>query len=352
MLGGLVFAIILSVLIIVHEYGHYLAAKRAGIRVERFSIGFGPVLIKIKGKETEFVVSAIPLGGYVKMAGDSRIECKGNSYEFYSKPVGVRARVVFFGPLFNYFLAIIVFWIAFMVGFPSPDTYVGQILEGYPAQYSDIKVGDKILSVNGKEVDNWMQVTDFISGSEGAVDLTVLRDGQIKELSIEPRQEETKDIFGNPVKRRLVGIAASDKVKIIREGPIAALYKGVHRTISLTFLIIKGFAYTILGRLPAKEAIAGPIGIYFITSKAAEIGLVAVLSLMGSISVSLTIINLVPFPVLDGGHIFFFFLEKIRRRPLSQRAEDVLTRFGMAVLFMLIALVLYNDVLRFVLGNK
>ena len=294
MLGAIVFIIILSVLIIVHEYGHYLAARRAGIKVEKFSIGFGPPLIKIKGKETEFIVSAIPLGGYVKMAGDSRTECEGKDYEFFSKPVGVRVRVVFFGPLFNYLLAIVVFWVAFMIGFPSPDTYVGQILEGYPAQYSGIKVGDKILSVNGKEVDNWMEVTEFISGSENDVDLVVLRDGKVRNLNIVPRKEETKDIFGNPVERKLVGIAASDKVKIIRAGPIAALYKGVERTIALTFLIIKGFVYTILGRLPAKEAIAGPIGIYFITSKAAQIGLVAVLSLMGSISVSLTIINLIP----------------------------------------------------------
>lgn len=347
MLGAIVFVIILSVLIVVHEFGHFIAARRAGVKVERFAIGFGPPLITIKGKQTDFLICLFLLGGYVKLAGDSRAEQKGKDYEFLSKPVGVRSRIVFFGPLFNYFLAIVVFCAVYMIGFPHLDTFVGQVKEGYPAQEANIQAGDKILSINGKDVDNWIEVTDSISGSKGLVTLVIERDSQVLEVSIMPTVEETVDVFGAKVPRRLIGIAASDKVKIVRQKNIfVAFYKGIEATLKVTFSFIKGIIYIILGRLPLKKSVGGIIAIYGYASTAAKLGLSSVLSLIGSISVCLAIVNLLPCPVLDGGHLLFFFMEKIRRKPLTQRTEDLLTRIGMVALLLLFAFIMYNDILR------
>jgi len=352
MLGFVVFILIVSVLIVSHELGHFLAARRSGVKVEKFAIGFGPPLIKLQFKETLFLICAVPLGGYIKMAGDERSERKGLRDEFYSKPPGVRAKIVFFGPLFNYFLAICIFWIAFMVGFPYLDTSVGTVLDDYPAKIAGIEQGDKITSVNGVSVTNWAEVTKVIARSEGPVAVTVDREGTTRDFTIIPKEKEVKDIFKQTRKRRIIGITASGHLKIVKENLFVAFYKGAARTIEITFLILQGLYFMIIGAVPAKEAIAGPVEIYFISSEAAKVGLIAVLSLMGSLSVSLAIVNLIPFPVLDGGHLFFLMLEKMRKKPISEKTESKLVRFGMAALLILVALVLYNDIARRFLIQK
>ncbi|UCC95562.1 MAG: RIP metalloprotease RseP [Candidatus Omnitrophota bacterium] len=355
MLGFVVFAIIVSILIIAHEFGHFLAARRAGIRVEKFAIGFGPVLMSLKRGDLEFLIRLVPLGGYVKMAGDIRSQCQGRSFEFFSRSVGTRTKIIFFGPLFNYLLAMMIFWIVFMVGFPYPDTFIGAVKEDSPAQKVGILQGDKILQINNKKVGNWIEVSDSITDSEGTVEIMLLRNGKVISFELTPQEQEATSIFGQAIKRKMIGIASSDKIKIVRENVFVALYKGIKRTFTLTAFMIKGIAYTIMGKISVREAIAGPVAIYYVTSEMAKVGVVAVLVLMGSLSVSLTIVNLIPLPVLDGGHLLFLFLEKIRRRPLTEKTEDILTRVGIAILFFLVVVVFYNDIYRFgpkILGRE
>ena len=346
-IGMITVGAIFSVLIVIHELGHYIAAKRSGVRVERFAIGFGPVLFKRKGKDTEFVVCAFPLGGYIKMAGDTRGEHKGFTDEFLSKPVGIKSKIVFAGPLFNYLLALVIFCIIALIGFPYPDSVIGSVLEGYPAQVSGVQVGDRVLAVDGKEVEHWMDMAKEIYQAKDAVNLRIEREGEVISFNIPLRQKEITDDFGKKKSVSVIGIGTSSQVKIIKYGFPQAIVKGFESLFNLTFLVIKGFLFMILGIIPFKEAVAGPVGIYYITSEMVKIGIVATLHLVAALSISLSIINLFPIPVLDGGHLFFFFLEKVRGRPISEKVEDNLTRLGLGFLIVLIVFIFYNDIVRF-----
>ncbi|MFH1519172.1 MAG: RIP metalloprotease RseP [Candidatus Omnitrophota bacterium] len=343
----LIVAVIFSALIVIHEFGHYLIAKRSGVKVEKFALGFGPVLFKLKGKETEFLFCAFPLGGYVKLAGDTRSEHKGFGYEFLSKPIGVRSKIVFAGPMFNYLLALILFCIIATIGFPYPDSVVGSVLKDYPAETAGVKAGDRVLAVDGKKVENWADMAAIIYRAKDKVKLRIEREGKITSLDIALCQKEITDDFGKKKDVSIVGIAASSEVKIVKYGFPQNLIKGAEALLNLTFLVIKGFILMILGIIPFKEAVAGPVGIYYITSEMVKIGIVATLHLVAALSVSLAVINLFPIPVLDGGHLLFFFLEKLRGTPLSERTEEALTRLGFGFLILLIAFVFYNDIVRF-----
>ena len=346
-IGMITVGAIFSVLIVIHELGHYIAAKRSGVRVERFAIGFGPVLFKRKGKDTEFVVCAFPLGGYIKMAGDTRGEHKGFTDEFLSKPVGIKSKIVFAGPLFNYLLALVIFCIIALIGFPYPDSVIGSVLEDYPAKAAGVQVGDRVLAVDDKEVEHWLDMAKEIYQAKDAVTLRIEREGEVISFNIPLRQKEITDDFGKKKNVSVIGIGTSSQVKIIKYGFPQAIVKGFESLFNLTFLVIKGFLFMILGIIPFKEAVAGPVGIYYITSEMVKIGIVATLHLVAALSISLSIINLFPIPVLDGGHLFFFFLEKVRGRPISEKVEDNLTRLGLGFLIVLIVFIFYNDIVRF-----
>jgi len=343
----LITILIFSALIVIHEFGHFIAARQAGVRVEKFSIGFGPVILKINGKQTQFLICAFPLGGYVKMAGDSHAESKGAKDEFLSQPAGVKMRIVFAGPLFNYLLALVLFCLISFIGFPHSTTVVGDVLEGYPAEASGLKTGDRILEVNDIPVDTWQEMVNMVHGSEDKVLLKIKRTDEEFILEVPLKTDEVLDTFGRKKSVAIMGISASSESKIVRYGFPDALFQGAKTLVNLTVLIVKGFAFMVLGVIPFKEAVAGPVGIFYITSEAAKVGISAVLQLMAVLNISLAIINLVPFPVLDGGHILFFLIEKIRGRPLKEKTENILTRLGMGFLGLLIIFVFYNDIMRF-----
>ena len=340
-------AIIFSILIVIHEFGHFIAARRAGIKVEKFAIGFGPPLLKIKGKNTDFLICLIPLGGYVKMAGDVRSECKGSSDEFLTQPVGVKMRVVFAGPLFNYLLALVIFCIVAFIGFPYRMPVVGKVLDGYPAQAAGLKEGDRILEVNDKKVNTWDDMAKLIYASKDQVNLKIEREGREFLVNVSLSKEEVIDDFGRKRKASIVGIGASSDIAIEKHGFPQCLVKGASALFDLTFLIIKGFVFIILGVIPIREAIGGPIAIYSITSDAVRVGLIPVLQIMAALNVTLAIINLFPVPILDGGHLLFFLIEKIRKKPLSDRTEDIFARIGLTLIGLLVAFVLYNDSIKY-----
>lgn len=354
MLSLLSFLFILGILVMVHEFGHFIAAKRLGVRVEIFSLGFGPKIFSKKLGDTEYTISAIPLGGYVKMAGDEPGEAlTGKPWEFLSKNISERFRIIFAGPFLNYVLAFFIFSVIFMFGSPTATTEVGGLLKGYPAEKYGIKIGDRVAAIDGKEVRLWEDMTEIVHKRiDGSLKLSVERDKRFFEMEITPMVRETKDIFGKKIKIALLGIAPSQKIERIRYGPVRSFYMGFKKLIQLTYITYKALFSIILGRLSFKESMTGPIGIFIITGRAAELGMIYIFHLMAILSASLAIFNMLPFPVLDGGHIIFLALEKIRGKPLSLKAQEVVTRFGISFLVMLTLFVFYNDIMKFGIFEK
>ena len=433
----LIAIIIFSILIVIHEFGHFLAARQAGVKVEKFAIGFGPALVKIKGKETLFLICAFPLGGYVKLAGDARSECKGLKYEFLSKAAGIKMRVVFAGPLFNYLLALFLFWVIAFVGIPYQDAVIGGVLKDYPAYSSGLEEGDKILEVDGIKVENWRKASEAIHEAKGEVALKLERQGKDLAIDVPLREIEATDKFGRqkkvfsagifpyqkaivgevleeypasgaglkkgdkilavdgvkvgnwvsmselihkakgqvalqieregkkisldvPVKQEeitnedgekesisLIGIAPLVETKTKRYGFPGAIYKGTELLLDLTANVVRGFWYIIKGDVSFRKGATGPIGIFYITSKVVKLGIIYIFQLMVLLNVSLAIINLLPIPILDGGHIVFFFVEKLRRKPLSEKIEDIYTRIGFVILGALVIFVFFNDSVKY-----
>ena len=343
------FLIVLSFLVIIHEFGHFIVAKKIGIRVEKFSFGFGPKVFSVKKGETEYMISAIPLGGYVKMAGDEPGEkLSGSSFEFLSRKIWERFCVIFAGPLLNYILAFIIFSVIFMFGSPTLTTEVGSLLNDYPAANSGIAIGDKVMRVDGKDVKYWEDMTILIHNHlEGPIELTVERNHNITNFHIQPVIREMKDIFGKTSKIALLGIAPSQKIENVKYGFFESFGMGFKKLSDLTAITYKALWSIITGKLSLKESMTGPIGIFIITGKAAQMGLIYLVHLMGLLSASLAIFNLLPLPVLDGGHILFLLIEKIRGKPISLRSQEIISNIGVAFLIVLTVFIFYNDIMKF-----
>ena len=348
MIATLIFILILSLLIIAHEFGHFVVAKKNGVRVEQFSLGFGPCLLRKQMGDTEYSLNLIPLGGYIKMAGDDLQEREGKSDEYFSKSPGKRFQIIFSGPLLNYLLGLVFFWVIFLIGYPALTTKVGGLIEGFGAQAAGLKVGDKISSINSRKVYFWQDLQQEIqkNRSAGSVNLTVSRDGEEFKIKVNLKEQSAQDSLGQKRNLSLMGITPFDEVVEIREGPIKSIFLAVEKTWELTTTTYKGLWFLVTGKLSMRESMAGPLEIFFMTSKAAALGLVAVLHLMAALSISLALFNLLPVPVLDGGHLLLLGIEKIRRRPLGIKVERLLTNIGFSLLLTLVVLVTYNDILR------
>ncbi len=352
MLTLLLFLFILSLLIVVHEFGHFIMARKMGVKVEKFSLGFGTQLFRKKTKETEYIVSAVPLGGYVKLAGDNLEEYKGHSYEYYAKPPGKRFWIIFFGPLLNYVLGFLCFWIIFVVGYPALTARVGGLIDGFGAKDAGIEVGDRILSVDGKKVELWEDLQFIIQEKKpgSLVQISVLRDDKEYDFPVKLLEKQMDDPLGEKRKVGLLGITPYEEFVTSRHGAGESFMLAARKTWALTELTGKAIWRMLMLKLSIREA-TGPLGIFFITSKVAQQGMIAVLNLIGLISLSLAIFNLLPLPALDGGHILLLAIEKIRGRMLSVKAERVITQVGFTFIITLAIIVTYNDFLRF-FGDK
>lgn len=344
---------ILGVLITIHEFGHFILAKRWGVKVEAFSFGFGKRLLTKKKNDTEYSLSLIPLGGYVKLAGDNLQEYKGNPNEYLSKPVSQRAQIIFFGPLLNYILGFFCFWIVFVSGYPALTTKVGGLIEGLGAKAAGIEVGDKIIAVDGKKVELWEDLQGIIQNKKGEskVSLSVLRNNKEYTLEVKIKEKPLDDLIGGRRNVGLLGITPQDEVVNVRHGVGESFVLGMRKTWNLTLLTYKALWRMVRGKLSIQESVTGPLGIFYITSKAANLGIIAVLHLMAVLSVSLCIFNLLPLPVLDGGHIVLLSLEKIRGKPLGHKAERIITQIGLTFIISLAIFTTYNDLVRF-FGEK
>ncbi len=348
-MNTIVFIIIISILIFVHEMGHFIAARRMGIKVEKFSLGFGPQLFGFKFQDVSFKLCLIPFGGYVKLAGDSRQECKGERHEYFSRSPGERAKVVFFGPLFNYILAFLFLWVVYCIGFPRMDTTVGQVIEDMPAAEGGILEKDKIVEINGKQVKYWDEVLDNVKNktSEGDLLVKVLREGKEVEYAITPLKKIEKDLFGEEREVSLIGIAPSGDAIEERYNIFAAFGVSLFNILKLTYFTFKAILSLIIGHLSFKEAVTGPVGIYNITSEAYKYGFNALLHVTSMLSLALAIFNVLPIPVLDGGHLLFLGIEKIRKKPVSEKVEQKISDVGFGFIIILAVFILFNDLTRY-----
>ena len=259
MLSLIAFFVVLSILVLVHEFGHFITAKRLGVRVEKFSLGFGPKLLSIKRGDTEYMISAIPLGGYVKMAGDEPWEkLSGQKWELLSRSVGDRFKIIFAGPLLNYFLAFVIFSVIYMFGSPTMTTEVGGLIKDFPASQQGMLIGDKVIAIDGKPVKYWEDMTGTIfKHTEGAMIVTIERAGKTFDMSITPKVRTTKDIFGNVVKIAQIGVVPSQKIESVKYGFFESIHMGGKKLLNLTTTTYKALWSIATGRLSMKDSLTG-----------------------------------------------------------------------------------------------
>ncbi|HTL48887.1 MAG TPA: RIP metalloprotease RseP [Verrucomicrobiae bacterium] len=340
--------LVLGVLITIHEFGHFVACRLSGVNVEKFSIGFGPEILRVQRKNTWYVLSLFPLGGYVKPAGESYSELPESgpkAGDYLAAALPKRIFIVCAGVLMNYLLAFVLFGLIFMMGRPVPGTTIGGFVEGYPAQASGLLKGDKIVAVNHEPVSTWTQMTgafEKIPGPE--ITLQVERGGEAPvDINVTPKEETVPDIFGKPVKVKRIGITPSPEANQFERYPFLEAYRhSAETTWFLTKMTHKSIFYLILGKISMK-AISGPVGIISMTGDAAKLGLPYVLQLMATLSISLAVINLLPVPALDGGHLLFLLIEGVRRKKVSLVVQERVTQVGFALLLALMVFLIYND---------
>jgi regulator of sigma E protease len=350
------FALVLGILVFVHEMGHYLAARWRGVHVDAFSIGFGRPLLRWTDRiGTEWRVGWIPLGGYVKLHGQEQPEDAPEEVRagwrhgqtFHEKSVGSRAIVVVAGPVANFLLAILLFAGIFaFVGKPVPgNTAVGAVVEGSPAAAAGIRPGDEILALDGEPVSRFEEVQRHIQPRAGQpVEVRLARDG--RELTVTATPAPRDGVAGSPAVLGIQGGALRRETL----GPAAALWAGVEQTADVTWQTLVAVGQMITGQRSAAE-LGGPIRIAEVSGQAASLGIVPLVNLMALLSVSLGLLNLFPVPLLDGGHLLFYAAEAIRGRPLPPRAMEYGFRAGFALLITLFLFASWNDIAQGGLGR-
>lgn len=348
---GIISAIILlGVLVFIHELGHFIFAKKTGVLVERFSIGFGPILAKWQKGETEYALSAIPLGGYVKMYGeqpDAEIDPEKEPRSFANQPVWARFLIVAAGPVFNLLLAVVIYTIIFMYGTPRYLSSVGDVAADSPAQHAGLVKGDLIKSIDGQDMKFWDNMTDYVQEHPGKpLRFTLERDGKLINVLITPKLVTDKNVFGEGIKVGRVGVARGDKYIKERLNPVKAVEQGFVQTYNISKMMLVGVVKLFEKVVPA-DSVGGPIMIVQMAKQSAETGFLTFFAFMAVISINLGILNLLPIPVLDGGHILFLFIETIIRRPVSIKVREIANMCGMAVLLSVMFFAFYNDIMRF-----
>jgi regulator of sigma E protease len=343
-------AVAFCLLILFHELGHFLVAKYLGIGVERFSIGFGPKIASFRRGETEYMLSVIPLGGYVKLLGDDPRGADGDHPRaFLNKPIWQRIAVVAAGPLANFALAIVIFAGIHWVGVPTPQVSdlpeVGEVVADSPAQQAGLQKGDRILAVDGKAVSKWEDLVQIIHRHINTpLKLQVQRGTQVFEVTVTPKAGKViKDL--EEVEVGLIGVAPHVDFTVVRYSPPVALWKGVEKTWELSVLTVVSLVKMVQGKISPRH-LAGPVGIFQMAGQQAKMGLLPLISLVAVLSISLGILNLFPIPVLDGGHILFFAVEGLWGQPISPRKQEIATQVGLFVLVALMLTAFYNDLLR------
>lgn len=347
------FIIVLGVLVFIHEFGHYITAKKSDIMVSEFALGFGPKLISKKVGETVYSIRAIPLGGFCNMVGefpadDSMPEDEKEVYDqakdkgrlFTQKSAFKRLAVILMGPIMNFLLAALIFIFAFAVfGVPTSTTeeaVLGEVIPQQPAAEAGMRANDQILAINGQEIDSWEEMSQLIRNNAGKeITVRYQREGEVDTINLTP-------VLSEDGERGVIGIypqLVREKVSIVKSFSL-----GLSQTYQVFKMTISGFVQ--MFRESSTEDIGGPIMIASIIGQAARVGILNVLNWTAIISINLGIINLLPFPALDGGRILFIIIEMIRGKAVDPRKESFVHMIGFALLMILMLFIIYNDLMR------
>ena len=355
----LAFALLITVVVFIHELGHYSVGRWCGIGVETFSIGMGK---QIWGKTDKYGtlwrVAILPIGGYVKFYGDEdpsgkKSEVSENIKDhmnFHNKSVWKKIATTAAGPLFNFILAIFIFSIIFFFrGESLVQPYVGQIVDESPAYNSGLEAGDEIIYADTKEILYFNDLRDYVlENPENEIELTVIRDGVEKKIFLTPEVISSKDRFGNDYSSARIGVIGSqnpEHIELKKYGLITSIYRGTYETYNLSAKILSYLGKLIAGR-ESIDQMGGPIKIIQISGEISNYGIIPLLALNAAISVNLGIINLLPIPVLDGGHLLYYSLEVVRGKPLSQKTQEIGMQIGMSLLIALMIFVTFLDISR------
>jgi len=355
------FIILILIVVIIHEYGHYYFAKKYGVGVTDFSIGFGQEIFGWNDKSgTRWKICWIPLGGYVKFFGDRNVFSQADQEKliqkyneedrhklFVLKPLYQRVLIVFGGPLANFLLALVIFFSIYtFVGKDFTPAVINEVQEDSPAMAGGLKQNDIILEIDGNKVKSIMDVSKYITMSlDEIIDFKVKRSYDELILKIKPDLVPGEDNLGNKINKRMVGIklgAYNNEINHIKLGPTQAIYHAANEVYYVTISSLKYIGGMIVGKADTSQ-LGGPIRIAKISGQVAEFGLLAFVSMMAYISISLGLINLFPIPMLDGGHLMFYAFEKILGRPLSQKTQEGFFRIGLFLLLSLMFFTTFND---------
>lgn len=358
------FVVVLTIIVFVHELGHYSVARWCGVKVEVFSIGFGPELFGWYDKHnTRWKISAVPLGGYVKFFGDadaasttdtsavSAMSAEDRKVSFHHKSLGQRAAIVFAGPAINFIFAIFIYAALFsLVGQPFTPPVVGDVVPGSAAQNAGLRAGDRILTADGTEIQRFEELRAYVAlRAETPIMLRVLRDGGEIGLTVVPLRVDVPDGSGGTQKLGQIGIRTSG-VDFVRHDPGTAVVQAVRET----WLVVAN-TFTYLGRIingkESGDQLSGPLGIAKISGDVAKSSWLGLVSLMATLSVAIGLINLFPVPMLDGGHLVFYAYEAVRGRPLGERAQEYSFRIGFALVMSLFLFATWNDLNRLPIFN-
>ena len=355
------FIVLIVIVVFIHEYGHYYFAKRFGVGVTDFSIGFGKEMFGWNDKSgTRWKVCVIPLGGYVKFFGDRNVYSQADNDKiikeyskedqdklFVLKPLYQRALIVFGGPLANFLLAILIFFSVYtFAGKDFTPAVINEVQKDSPAMVAGLKDNDIVVSIDGNEVKSIMEVSKYIMMStDEFINFTVNRYDQDLTFRVKPNIVEGEDNLGNKISKRMVGIklgAYNNEVNHIKLGPAKALFYAVNEVYYVSTSSLKYIGSMLTGNGDTSQ-LGGPIRIAKISGQVAEFGILPFISLMAYISISLGLINLFPIPMLDGGHLMFYGIEKVLGRPLSQKTQEGFFRIGMFLLLSLMFFTTFND---------
>ena len=352
----LAFLIVISIIVLIHEFGHFIVAKKLGVKVEKFSLGFGPKIFGRQIGETEYLVSALPLGGYVKLTGEDPSEelspeDKNRSYS--SLPPYKKFLIIFCGPFFNFLLAALIFTIIFMSGRPVLKPVIGGLMKGKPAVKAGLKKGEIITSVNGIKVHSWAGLAANIEkygkktlklGVEEKIGNKIIHSF----VSVEPQLISGFNIYKQKTNRYIIGIMPSNSKNAVfyrYDGFFYSFYSALKEIWFIIYITMVSLFYLITGKLPASD-LGGPIMIAQLSGRAAGLGVSDFFYFVAFISVNIGLVNLFPIPALDGGHLLFSIIEMVKRRPLSVKFQENAAKIGFALLILLLLFVSYNDILR------
>ncbi len=370
----LAFIIVVSIIVVFHEFGHFIVAKILGVKVENFSLGFGPKLISKKIGETEYAISALPLGGYVKLMGEDpeeELSPEDEKRSFSKLSPFKKFLIIFFGPMFNFILALVILTIIFSAGKPVLKSVVGKVIKGDPAVMAGLKKGDVITSVNGKKLWKWTSLSSYIQkyGKHtivlgvkrpiNTINNKITNNKAVKEspatnkinysktffIHVKPKLISGLNIFKQKIKRYIIGIYPSNVTVNQSRNIFSAFYSGLKEVWFIIYITILSVYMLIAGKIPSTD-LGGPIMIAQLSGRAASMGLSQFFYFIAVISVNIGLVNLFPIPALDGVHILFSFIEMIRRRPLSPKFQENAAKIGFALLIMLLLFVSYNDIMR------